>query len=198
MVLPFVEIDTKPVADRLDVCGAENQIVFVAAPVDSDAVKPPDAAKMKSCPVEMPVLPAVLPVLDTPKPLIADWFVWVALIVTVPPFAPVDCDKETMFEPTRTIWVPVIPVDPAVFPPVETPTDIAPAPRFGAEIVIVMLPAFVDPDNVMLLPPAKTSCPVTVPEWFDVLPPVDTPADIPAPPAAPDNQIVFGPPTAVD
>ncbi len=122
IVDPFVETETPDEPTRLEVAGAENQIVFVAAPVDSEAVRPPEAAKTKSCPVEMPVFPNVLPVFETPKPLIADWLLWVALIEIVPPFASVDCDKDTMFVPARTSLVPVMPVDPAVFPPAPTAT----------------------------------------------------------------------------
>jgi hypothetical protein len=99
------------------------------------------------------------------------------LNVTVPPFAPVDCDNDTWPVPTNTNWVPVIPVDPAVFPKFDTPADIAPAPRFGAEIVIVIDPAFVLPDRVMLFPPAKLRRPVTYPVSPDVFPPVDIPPD---------------------
>jgi hypothetical protein len=46
-----------------------------------------------------------------------------ALIVIVPPFAPVACDSEIGLDPTNTILDPVTPVSPAVFPPVDTPID---------------------------------------------------------------------------
>ena len=49
-----------------------------------------------------------------------------ASMLTVPPFAPVVCDSEIAFVPTSTIWEPVMPVAPAVFPPVDTPPENAP------------------------------------------------------------------------
>jgi hypothetical protein len=67
IVLPFTEMLTAPVADRLEVAGA--------------------------------------------------------LIDTVPPFAPVVWDRLIGPVPTRTICVPVSPVAPSVFPPVETPAE---------------------------------------------------------------------------
>ena len=42
-------------------------------------------------------------------------------IVIVPPAAAVACERVMLFDPTNTRRVPVIPVSPAVFPPVETP-----------------------------------------------------------------------------
>ena len=44
---------------------------------------------------------------------------------------PVDWERETGPVPTSTSCVPVIPVDPAVFPRLEKPALIAPAPRLG-------------------------------------------------------------------
>jgi len=50
--------------------------------------------------------------------------------------------------------------------------------------VMVIDPAFVEPDSVMLFPPANSTRPVTEPVSPEVLPP-EMPADIPAPPAFP-------------
>jgi hypothetical protein len=60
----------------LEVAGALIQTVFGPPPaVDSEAVIPPEAAMTQSIPLEIPVLPRVLPVLLTPKPLMALWLV---------------------------------------------------------------------------------------------------------------------------
>ena len=65
------------------------------------------------------------------------------MMESVPPFAPVVCESVMLFEPTSTSCVPVIPVAPAVFPRLEAPALIAPAPRLGAEMVSVVAPAAV-------------------------------------------------------
>ena len=79
--------------------------------------------------------------------------------------------------PTSTNLVPVIPVDPAVFPPVDTPTDMAPAPRFGAEMVTVPPEALVLWLRVMLFPPANTNLVPVMPVSPEVFPTLDIPAE---------------------
>src|SRR6187551_3664621 len=81
-------------------------------------------------------------------------------------------------EPTNTSWVPVMPVAPAVLPRFDTPADIAPAPRFGAEMVMVPDAPFSDWLNVMLFPPANTNLtwpPDAMPVVPLVLPTFDMP-----------------------
>jgi hypothetical protein len=76
-----------------------------------DSVIDCEPASTQSIPVETPVLPAVCPVFETPKALIADWFVWAATLpVIVCPFAP----NDTPFEFENT----TVPSD-AVFAPAE-------------------------------------------------------------------------------
>lgn len=82
-----------------------------------------------------------------------------------------------MSAPTNTSLVPVIPVDPAVLPPVDTPTDMAPAPRFGAEMVTVPPEALVLWLRVMLFPPARTSLVPVMPVSPEVFPTLESPAE---------------------
>ena len=80
------------------------------------------------------------------------WLVWAAtLIDNVPPLASVVWDRLTALVPTKTSRVPVMPVAPAVFPRLLAPPLNAPAPRFGALMMIV----FELPDRVMLFPPLR-------------------------------------------
>src|SRR4051812_43047967 len=58
-----------------------------------------EPAKTQSIPVDRPVLPAVLPVLDAPSPLIADWLVWAA-VVTLKRKLPFVQPPEMLFEKT--------------------------------------------------------------------------------------------------
>ena len=123
--------------------GAENQIVSVAAPDDWLAVIPPDAANTKSCPVVNLVFPSVLPVLLTPRPRMADWFVCEATpeieIVVAP--AAVACDNVMLFVPTRTNLEPVFNVVfPCVLPPVETPIERMPCVCTDWVALIVIVP----------------------------------------------------------
>ena len=104
------------------------------------------------------------------------------VIVAADPAAPVDCDSVTPPIPANTTFpVETVPVDPRVFPPVETPAltppPPAPVPAFPM-MDIVADPAFVDPDSVMLLDPTKTMLFETVPVPPAVFPRLLIPADI--------------------
>src|SRR5258706_2267115 len=74
IVLPAVLMEIPLVPTMLDVAGACIQIVLLLAAVDWDSVMGLDPANTQSTPVDIPVLPAVFPVLLTPRPLIALWF----------------------------------------------------------------------------------------------------------------------------
>ena len=68
-----------------------------------------------------------------------------------------------------------MPVSPLVFPTFDTPAE--KPPPAPAEMVMVSDAPFVEPDRVMLLPPANTTRPATVPVSPDVFPMFDKPAE---------------------
>ena len=77
-----------------------------------------------------------------------------ARIETVLPFAPVVWESDIAPIPASTIWVPEIPVFPAVLPPVETPAEKA-APPAPPEMVTAF-PAW---ERVIPFPPARVIVP---------------------------------------
>jgi hypothetical protein len=104
------------------------------------------------------------------------------VMVAFDPAPPVDCDKVTPPMPAKTAFpVEIVPVEPRVFPPVETPAltppPPAPVPAFPIK-EIVADPAFVEPDSVMLFEPTKTRRFDTVPVDPAVFPTLDMPPDI--------------------
>ena len=109
---------------------------------------------------------------------------------TVLPFAPVVCDSDIAPEPTSTIWVPVIPVAPAVFPPVRHTTGERARQRGTARRCETVPPfASVVWDSVMLFEPTRTSRVPVTPVAPPVFPRFERPAENP-PPAPPEMVIV--------
>ena len=129
-----------PVAESELVAGALIEIVPPFAPVVCEREIGPVPTNTSRVPVT-PVFPAVFPSLDIPA--------------ENPPPPPSD-DGDRAAVGSRGLregdvvgsdqhqLCPVIPVAPAVLPRLEAPALIAPAPRFGAEMVIVVAPAAVD------------------------------------------------------
>ena len=157
---------------EMPVCAFGAEIVRVPdAPFrDCDKVMLlPPANSIRTCaPEAIPVVPDVFPRFDMPIDwLSADWVN--ALMVTVPPDTFVDCESVMLLPPASTSRVPVIPVSPDVLPMFDMPAE--KPPPAPALMVIVSDTPLVDPDRVMLFPPAKTSRPATVPVSPLVLPP---------------------------
>jgi hypothetical protein len=80
---------------------------------------------------------------------------------TVPPLASVDWERDTMFVPASTKRVPVTPVEPAVFPRLDTPAEYPAPPPDGTEMTTEPP---VTPTDAIPAPPKESADLCAVPE----------------------------------
>ena len=156
----------------MPVCAFGPEIVRVPDAPFSDWLSvmlfPPANKNLTWPPEAIPVVPDVLPMLLIP--MLWDSTVWVgAEIVTVPARGVRGLAQSDVIAASQHQPEPVIPVSPDVLPMFDMPAE--KPPPAPALMVIVSDTPLVDPDRVMLFPPAKTSRPATVPVSPLVLPP---------------------------